>query len=140
MPATKPWRDDLIAALASLGGAGHLNDIYQAVERIRTPLTKQWKGTVRCKLQQYSSDSRWWRHASTRNRADLFTNPRAGYWQLRAQGDNETVRRLEQQIAAHTQALRELKEQLHRVEQRQRALRVLFFTAPPSRPSRSRNR
>src|ERR1044071_7831089 len=74
MPATKPWRDDLIAALASLGGAGHLNDIYQAVERIRTPLTKQWKGTVRCKLQQYSSDSRWWRHASTRNRADLFTN------------------------------------------------------------------
>lgn len=138
MPESRPWRDDLIAALASLGGSGHLNDIYQAVERIRAPLTKQWKGTVRCKLQQFSSDSGWWRKARTRNRADIFTSPRAGYWQLRPiHTETETVRLLEQQIAEHTQALHDLKQQLRRVEQRQRSLRVLFFTAPPSRPRRN---
>lgn len=141
MPETKPWRDDLVDALRSIGGAGSLDDIYHAVEQTRKPLSKQWKGTVRCKLQQFSSDSQWWRKSNRNtNRADLFRNPRTGYWELRPPSrdttETESVQRLEQQVAAQNQTIHDLNQRIHRLEHRIRALRVLFFTAPSSRTSR----
>jgi hypothetical protein len=167
--------------LVSLGGEAELNDIYRAVEKIRAPLTKEWKSTLRCKLQQFSSDSQWWQKRP-RNRADLFSSPRPGYWVLRPDAADAAL--LQQQVielraafdasqaalckefdasresqaeaariieafrvafdasrelqAAQAQTIAALRAQVYRLERRVRALRVLFFTAPPSRPSRRR--
>ncbi len=139
MPETKPWRDDLVDALRSIGGAGSLDDIYHAVEQTRKPLSKQWKGTVRCKLQQFSSDSNWWRTSNrSPNRDDLFRNPRTGYWELRPQATpvGESVQRLELQVTAQAKTIHDLNQRVHRLEHRIRALRVLFFTAPSRRDRR----
>lgn len=139
MPETKPWRDDLVDALRSIGGAGSLDDIYHAVEQTRKPLSKQWKGTVRCKLQQFSSDSNWWRTSNrSPNRDDLFRNPRTGYWELRPQATpvGESVQRLELQVTAQAKTIYDLNQRIHRLEHRIRALRVLFFTAPSRRDRR----
>jgi uncharacterized coiled-coil protein SlyX len=106
-------------------------------------------------LQQFSSDSQWWRKLTRRKRPDLFINPRAGYWELRelqelrraeaaivqrlqrqVADQDQTIQGLQQHVATQDQTIASLRQQLRRLEERQRALRVLFLTAPPSRPRR----
>ncbi len=53
------WKEDIIKALNQIGGEGHYNDIYSAVEDIRgiNNLPKSWKAIVRGSIETYSSDS-----------------------------------------------------------------------------------
>lgn len=78
----KKWREELVEVLAELGGEATLEDIYQAVERRRSPLTPAWKASVRGVLESNSSDSDRYRPSAP----DVFCMPRgkfAGVWALR---------------------------------------------------------
>ena len=53
------WKEYIIEAFKLIGGEGHYVDIYEAVERV-TPqekMTKDWKATVRGRIEHFSSDS-----------------------------------------------------------------------------------
>jgi predicted restriction endonuclease len=75
------WRDDLTAALETLGGQGSLEQIYQAVQTIREKMPPSWQAIVRRELEYNSSDS-----VSFQKRHDLFYSVDGigkGLWGLR---------------------------------------------------------
>ncbi|HEX6029953.1 MAG TPA: hypothetical protein VFY90_00895, partial [Tepidiformaceae bacterium] len=52
------WLEDIIAALASLGGSASLGEIYKEVARRRTPpLPESFEATIRGTIECHSSDS-----------------------------------------------------------------------------------
>ncbi len=76
------WRDDVEAALRSIGGQGTLSEIYEAVRSVRQGnLPPSWQAIVRRELEYNSSDS-----DSHQKRFDLFYSVRgigSGVWGLR---------------------------------------------------------
>jgi hypothetical protein len=79
------WIDDVKRALTELGGKAPLQQIYDAVEKIRKEerrsVPRTLDATIRRTLEDHSADSR-----NYRGRADLFALPEgkgAGVWALR---------------------------------------------------------
>jgi len=79
------WIDDVVAALADLGGGGHYRDIYEAVRNRRVhagrSVPRSFNNVVRKEIEINSSDS-----DAFEGRQDLFHAPfglGAGYWELR---------------------------------------------------------
>lgn len=73
----------MVEALRTIGGEGNLEEIYSAVEDIRsgTPMPESWQAIVRRELEYNSSDS-----ASWQKRLDLFRSVYGigqGQWALR---------------------------------------------------------
>lgn len=82
------WRDDVVAALANLGGQAHLNDIYGEVEKVRAePLPVSWRDIIRRELEYNSSDS-----TNFKGNHDLFYSVHGigmGVWGLRSNRTKE---------------------------------------------------
>lgn len=76
------WRDDVVEALRSIGGVGHLSQIYEAVREVRQgPLPQNLKAIVRKELEYNSSDA-----DAFQNKRDLFYSVEGignGVWGLR---------------------------------------------------------
>lgn len=53
----RPWKDEIIDALESLGGQANLSDIYDRIALRRSGLSPSWKATVRNTIECHSSDS-----------------------------------------------------------------------------------
>ena len=52
------WKEDVIAAVESIGGKGHYSKIYEAVQQVRgTNLPKRWQAIVRRTIETNSADS-----------------------------------------------------------------------------------
>jgi hypothetical protein len=51
------WRDDVLAAVKSIGGSGTLAEIYDAVSKIREDLPTSWQAIVRREVEESSPDS-----------------------------------------------------------------------------------
>ncbi len=76
----RSWKDEIIAALRSLGGEASLANIYDQIESnsIRN-LPENWKAIVRYTLQLYSSDTDTFKAGGE----DLFRHLGRGQWGLR---------------------------------------------------------
>ena len=75
------WAEDIVAALAALGGTGTYDEIYSEVARIRPDLPPTWKDVIRRRIQDLSSDS-----VGFKRREDLFFSVEGlgrGVWGLR---------------------------------------------------------
>jgi Protein of unknown function (DUF2442) len=76
------WKEELLMAFRSLGGAARYNDLYEYIEQTTVrQLTTQWKATVRRTIEDHSSDSMNFRAS------DLFRHVDHGFWSLREAGD-----------------------------------------------------
>jgi hypothetical protein len=76
------WLDEIIAALESLGGSAHYEDLYQEIRRTHIgALPKSWKKIIQRYIQDHSTDSDGYRAH------DLFYSVKrvgAGVWGLRS--------------------------------------------------------
>jgi type III secretion system FlhB-like substrate exporter len=73
------WKEEIILALAGLGGEANLIDIYNFVQRnTNRKLSETWRATIRRTLQSYSSDMK-----SYLGGEDLFEHVDTGRWALR---------------------------------------------------------
>ena len=77
------WREEIVSALAALGGEASLGDLYKYIEaNTSRVLAETWKATVRYTLQTNSSSSK-----SFRTGKDIFVRLERGRWALRDDSD-----------------------------------------------------
>jgi HNH endonuclease len=83
------WTEDIVAAIAALGGTGSYDDIYSEVTRIRRDLPPSWKEIIRRRIQDLSSDSVGFKRGE-----DLFFSVEGlgrGVWGLREMVKNSPI-------------------------------------------------
>jgi len=72
------WIEEIVAAMAALGGAARYSDLYEMIEQTTDRhLTKEWRATVRRTIEDHSSDSANFRAE------DVFQHLSHGHWKLR---------------------------------------------------------
>jgi hypothetical protein len=72
------WKDDVEAAIASLGGEAQLEDIYNTIAKRRRNMALHWRSTVRQILQAYDPESTHY----YRGKPPIFYHAGKGRWGL----------------------------------------------------------